>query len=143
MGVKRIAAVVVLLGGFGCELEPRPRPSPAPDVGSGGEVEQDASDTGVVDVGLPPEDCVSLGPENGLGVGRSCLDDDVCDDASRAYFCSADYAPSVAAATCTFPCGSDEECGQEAFCLPAAGDDQSVALCWPTRCEEEVKRPGG
>ena len=143
MGVKRTTAVLLLLAGTGCDLEPKPRPSPAPDAGSGGEVEQDASDAGVADTGRPYEDCVSRGQENALGVGRSCADgDDVCADASRAYFCSMDYAPTVAAATCTFPCGSDEECGQEAFCLPAAADDQSVALCWPARCEEEVRAPG-
>ena len=138
MGVKRSEAgcLAVLLGlsGPGCELEPAPRPSPARDTGSGGGVGTDAGP----DVAEVPEDCVTGGEENALGVGRACdAERRDCDDATKAVFCSPDYAPRIPAATCTFPCSADDECGAEALCLPAGG--AGITLCWPARCEEAVR----
>jgi hypothetical protein len=69
---------------------------------------------------------------NNLGVGRYCTKNGgQCGSNNNAFvFCTVDVDPT-AEAFCTGPCGSDAECGQNAFCDGSGGAQRG---CVPASC---------
>ena len=93
--------------------------------GSSNDTHADAACSGGTSCGQPCDE------GNSLGVGKFCTKGGgECAKNETYVFCTADFDATAPDAFCTGPCGSDADCGPEAYC-----DDQGgQSGCVPAAC---------